>query len=48
MVEEAYAILIVFVVIPCSTGIELCKVKNEGQIAPIMTRTVFAPFEDLR
>jgi hypothetical protein len=34
----------VFVSMPWLSGIVLCKVKKDGQIAPIMTRMAFAPF----
>lgn len=35
---------IVFVVMPSDLGMLFLSVKNEGHIAPSMTRTVFAPF----
>lgn len=35
---------IVLVSIPWDSGMSFLSVKNDGQIAPIMTRTAFAPF----
>jgi hypothetical protein len=34
----------VLVAMPWLSGIPLWSVKNEGQMAPNITRTVFAPF----
>lgn len=36
--------IMVAVSMPCDSGMWLGSVKNEGQIAPIMTRNVLAPF----
>lgn len=35
---------IVLVAIPSPSGISFLRVRNEGQMAPSITRTVFAPF----
>lgn len=37
-------LIMVFVSIPWDSGIPLCSVRNDGQMAPIMTLTELAPF----
>jgi hypothetical protein len=42
--QKRKKLIIVFVSIPCDSGIPLCSVRNEGQIAAIITLTLLAPF----
>lgn len=44
MSQNMRKLIIVLVVMPWSSGMVFLRVRKEGQIAPIMTRTVFAPF----
>ena len=42
--QKMKKLIIVLVSMPCDSGILLCRLRNDGQIAPIMTLTEFAPF----
>ena len=44
MIQKMIKPIIVFVVMPWSSGIVFFNVRKDGQIAPSITRTVFAPF----
>lgn len=43
-IQKITKLIIVFVVIPCDSGIWFFNVRKEGQIAPSITRIVLAPF----
>lgn len=42
--QKMKKLIMVFVSMPSDSGMPLCKVRNEGQIAAIMAFTLFAPF----
>jgi hypothetical protein len=44
MSQKMKKLIIVFVSMPWDAGMSFRSVRNDGQIAPIMTRTLFAPF----
>jgi hypothetical protein len=43
-IQKITKLIIVFVVMPCDSGIWFFSVRKDGQIAPSITRTVLAPF----
>jgi hypothetical protein len=44
MSQKMKKLIIVLVSMPWDSGMSLRSVRNDGQMAPIMTRTLFAPF----
>lgn len=42
--QKMKKLIIVAVSMPWLAGMPLCSVRKDGQMAPIMTRTEFAPF----